>query len=103
MPYPRRRSSSSISLASMASNGTQNGTHVEFNVKEEGQLRYWTSDMCNRSPELFDFVVTVCMFFVTFFFRVHLLTFNCSSVATALSCSLHGFSNESSHLSSPSR
>lgn len=25
----------------------------------EGQLRYWTSDMCSRSPHLFDFVVTV--------------------------------------------
>ncbi len=27
--------------------------------KEEGQLRYWTSDMCSHSPHLFDFVVTV--------------------------------------------
>lgn len=25
----------------------------------EGQLRYWTADMCSRSPHLFDFVVTV--------------------------------------------
>jgi NAD+ kinase len=56
IPYPRRRSSSSISLSSMSSSGNQQ----EFNIKEEGQLRYWTSEMCNRTPELFDFVVTVC-------------------------------------------
>ncbi|EDR08920.1 uncharacterized protein LACBIDRAFT_166577, partial [Laccaria bicolor S238N-H82] len=26
---------------------------------DEGQLRYWTSRMCSRSPHLFDFVVTL--------------------------------------------
>jgi NAD+ kinase len=26
---------------------------------EMGQLRYWTNEMCNRSPQLFDFVVTL--------------------------------------------
>jgi NAD+ kinase len=26
---------------------------------EEGQLRYWTAEMCTKSPHLFDFVVTV--------------------------------------------
>ncbi|KAK4054540.1 hypothetical protein OIV83_001034 [Microbotryomycetes sp. JL201] len=26
---------------------------------EEGQLRYWTNDMCTRSPQLFDFVITL--------------------------------------------
>lgn len=26
---------------------------------EEGQLRYWTNDMCTKSPHLFDFVITV--------------------------------------------
>lgn len=30
-------------------------------MQDEGQLRYWTSDMCNRYPHLFDFVVTVCI------------------------------------------
>ncbi|KAJ1305800.1 hypothetical protein OPQ81_010530 [Rhizoctonia solani] len=28
-------------------------------ASSEGQLRYWTSDMCIRSPHLFDFVVTL--------------------------------------------
>ena len=28
-------------------------------MHEEGQLRYWTPDMCSRSPHLFDFVITV--------------------------------------------
>ena len=27
--------------------------------KDEGQLRYWTSEMCSSSPHHFDFVVTV--------------------------------------------
>jgi NAD+ kinase len=27
--------------------------------RDEGQLRYWTSEMCSNSPHLFDFVVTV--------------------------------------------
>ena len=26
---------------------------------EEGQLRYWTNEMCRKSPHLFDFVITV--------------------------------------------
>lgn len=26
---------------------------------DEGQLRYWTNDMCRKSPHLFDFVITV--------------------------------------------
>lgn len=26
---------------------------------QEGQLRYWTNDMCRKSPHLFDFVITV--------------------------------------------
>ncbi|GAA5989551.1 hypothetical protein JCM11641_004594 [Rhodosporidiobolus odoratus] len=26
---------------------------------EEGQLRYWTNEMCSKSPHLFDFVVTL--------------------------------------------
>lgn len=26
---------------------------------DEGQLRYWTNEMCTKSPHLFDFVITV--------------------------------------------
>ncbi|GJE97405.1 ATP-NAD kinase [Phanerochaete sordida] len=53
IPVPRRRSSSSSSLASMASS-TKSDTSMP-----EGQLRYWTSEMCSRQPHLFDFVVTL--------------------------------------------
>lgn len=28
-------------------------------TREDNQLRYWTGDMCSRSPHLFDFVVTL--------------------------------------------
>ncbi|KAI5123867.1 hypothetical protein M0805_005684 [Coniferiporia weirii] len=57
VPFPRRRSSSNNSLASMV-NG--NNSNPEFHhLKDDGQLRYWTSEMCNRSPHLFDFVVTL--------------------------------------------
>jgi NAD+ kinase len=51
-PIPRRRSSSS-SFSSFESGS---------NLHEEGQLRYWTSEMCSKTPDLFDFVVTVCPF-----------------------------------------
>ncbi|KZS98392.1 ATP-NAD kinase [Sistotremastrum niveocremeum HHB9708] len=51
-PAPRRRASSS-SLISMSSEST-NG-----NSTDEGQLRYWTSEMCNKNSNLFDFVVTL--------------------------------------------
>ncbi|KAG6331552.1 hypothetical protein ID866_7537 [Astraeus odoratus] len=51
-PIPRRKSSSS-SLSS-SSTFQEEGTGTE-----EGQLRYWTSDMCARSAHLFDFVVTL--------------------------------------------
>ncbi|OSX66765.1 hypothetical protein POSPLADRAFT_1166711 [Postia placenta MAD-698-R-SB12] len=54
IPFPRRRSSSSSSAA-------PNGTKDEnaYGVMGEGQLRYWTADMCSRSPHLFDFVITL--------------------------------------------
>jgi NAD kinase len=26
---------------------------------EEGQLRYWTGEMCSSQPHLFDFVITL--------------------------------------------
>ncbi|KAL1942765.1 hypothetical protein VTO73DRAFT_5005 [Trametes versicolor] len=50
-PFPKRRTSSSSSLAS-----AYNGDNMP---SVEGQLRYWTADMCSRSPHLFDFVVTL--------------------------------------------
>ncbi|KAF5370614.1 hypothetical protein D9758_002090 [Tetrapyrgos nigripes] len=56
VPFPRRRTSSSNSLSSMSSAST---TKDEFYLKEEGQLRYWTSSMCSQSPHLFDFVITL--------------------------------------------
>lgn len=51
LPIPRRRSSSSSSLASMSSSSDT--------AMPEGQLRYWTPEMCSRQPHLFDFVVTL--------------------------------------------
>lgn len=52
LPIPRRRASNS----SLRSGHTSSDTQMET---EEGQLRYWTADMCSRSPHLFDFVVTL--------------------------------------------
>ncbi|KAH0827573.1 hypothetical protein J3R83DRAFT_4296 [Lanmaoa asiatica] len=54
-PFPSRRSSSNNSLSSMSSSTSQE----DSNVQQEGQLRYWTSEMCSRSPHLFDFVITL--------------------------------------------
>ncbi|CAE6448302.1 unnamed protein product [Rhizoctonia solani] len=68
---PRRRSSSSTSLASphhassvsslrMTAMASRNSSTDNLALPPaEGQLRYWTSDMCIRSPHLFDFVVTL--------------------------------------------
>ncbi|QRW24168.1 ATP-NAD kinase [Rhizoctonia solani] len=68
---PRRRSSSSTSLASshhagsvsslrMTAMSSRNSSTDNLSLPpSEGQLRYWTSDMCIRSPHLFDFVVTL--------------------------------------------
>lgn len=58
VPFPRRRSSSNNSLSSMGSSSAKE----YFLTPDEGQLRYWTSDMCSQSPHLFDFVVTVSVF-----------------------------------------
>ena len=38
-----------------SSSSLQNGEPIQ----DEGQLRYWTSEMCRHNPHLFDFVVTV--------------------------------------------
>jgi NAD+ kinase len=54
VPYQYRRSSWS-STNSSSSNGREDRT----NPNEQGQLRYWTADMCSTSPHLFDFVVTL--------------------------------------------
>ena len=73
-PAPRRysRSSSSTSVHSadtpkrpsplhpfseMPKNGA--GEFTKKTSGEEGQLRYWTNEMCTKSPHLFDYVVTV--------------------------------------------
>lgn len=56
IPYPHRRTSSTTSLSSLSSNST---TKEDFQQRDEGQLRYWTSSMCIHSPHLFDFVVTL--------------------------------------------
>ncbi|KAA1474323.1 ATP-NAD kinase, partial [Dentipellis sp. KUC8613] len=66
-PYPRRRSSSNNSSSSGASSTNLSFTSTAPNgdarpngsAPENGQLRYWTADMCSRSPHLFDFVVTL--------------------------------------------
>lgn len=56
VPFPRRRTSSNTSLSSISS---ASANREDFYLKEEGQLRYWTMDMCSHSPHLFDFVVTL--------------------------------------------
>lgn len=55
VPYPYRRGTWSSSSSSSSSNGREDQT----NPNEQGQLRYWTADMCSASPHLFDFVVTL--------------------------------------------
>ncbi|KIJ67592.1 hypothetical protein HYDPIDRAFT_108452 [Hydnomerulius pinastri MD-312] len=55
-PLPRRRSSSNNSLSSLSSSSA---SQDDTNAQQDGQLRYWTSDMCSRSSHLFDFVITL--------------------------------------------
>lgn len=55
IPFPQRRTSSSLSLSSLSSTSTSSNKEDG----DEGQLRYWTSSMCSHSSHLFDFVVTV--------------------------------------------
>ncbi|KAF8520385.1 NAD+ kinase [Hysterangium stoloniferum] len=60
IPSPKRRSSSHNSLASLPSEAKATlREQSKDDIKRNGQLRYWTSDMCSRSPQLFDFVVTL--------------------------------------------
>jgi hypothetical protein len=86
-PLPKRRTSNSSGISghsTPATNGAEAG--------EEGQLRFWTSEMCTRSPHLFDFVVTVC---ISCLMDVgHALTFSdilLSLEVTEPFCSRHGY------------
>ena len=55
-PFPHRRGSyGSTSSSSSSSSGRED----EPDPIEQGQLRYWTAEMCGASPHLFDFVVTL--------------------------------------------
>ncbi|WWC64547.1 uncharacterized protein I303_107157 [Kwoniella dejecticola CBS 10117] len=62
-PLSRRRSSSSASVSTLGSlsayPSTSNMSEFQKRSKDEGQLRYWTSEMCSSSPHLFDFVITL--------------------------------------------
>ncbi|KZT19715.1 ATP-NAD kinase [Neolentinus lepideus HHB14362 ss-1] len=58
VPFPRRRQSTTSSNSSSSSNASSPPGDAQF-PKDEGQLRYWTAEMCSRSPHLFDFVVTL--------------------------------------------
>jgi len=57
VPFPRRRESGSSTHS--AASGMSREENAHAHPIGEGQLRYWTADMCSRSPHLFDFVVTV--------------------------------------------
>lgn len=48
-------SASSASISTMASSWSTNAEPK----KDQGQLRFWTPEMCSNSPQLFDFVVTL--------------------------------------------
>lgn len=63
-PIARRRSSStsasSTSLSTMSSSWSAASANGDSRRKDnEGQLRYWTADLCSSAPQLFDFVVTL--------------------------------------------
>ena len=93
-PLHRRRSSSSASVNNVSS--WSSGTSLsEARKKDEGQLRYWTSEMCSTAPHLFDFVVTVSPLLHA---RSTLIS---SSVAMEPYCSHHGYSKRSFHLFFP--
>lgn len=61
-PIKKMTALSSISDALKRSNSTtsEGGTRrTSEGHSEDGQLRYWTNEMCTKSPHLFDFVITV--------------------------------------------
>ncbi|GAA6001398.1 hypothetical protein JCM10207_006648 [Rhodosporidiobolus poonsookiae] len=49
------------SISSASGSGSVGGSHFRRSGEdgEEGQLRYWTNEMCRKSPHLFDFVITL--------------------------------------------
>jgi len=55
-PVIKRRSSSAASFSSAFASSTSVN---ESKQRDEGQLRYWTAEMCSVSSHLFDFVITV--------------------------------------------
>ena len=103
VPFPRRRESgsSSASAGSGSTPGAENG-NGSAHPMGEGQLRYWTADMCSRSPHLFDFVVTVSES-VHPRNPPHVLMRTRSSAGTAPCCSRRGSSSGSCRRCSPSR
>ncbi len=58
-PIVRRRSSSSTGFSSSFPSTTSMNEIARRRDDGEGQLRYWTAEMCSSSPNLFDFVVTL--------------------------------------------
>lgn len=57
----RRRSSSSASVSALStypSSASLGEAQRRKDRGDDGQLRYWTADMCSNSPHLFDFVIT---------------------------------------------
>lgn len=65
----RRRSSSSASVSNLStypSSASLGDSQRRKDRGDDGQLRYWTSEMCSNSPHLFDFVITVSVFYVVY-------------------------------------
>jgi NAD+ kinase len=56
-PLPRRQSSTTSAPSTHAS--AENLRAAGAAPAENGQLRFWTNEMCSRAPHLFDFVVTL--------------------------------------------
>lgn len=54
-PLPYRRGS----YGSTSSSSSLSGGEDDTDQNDQGQLRYWTAEMCNTCPHLFDFVVTL--------------------------------------------
>lgn len=64
VPMARQRSSSSASVNTLShisafSSTTSMGEAAKQATNGEGQLRYWTSELCSATPHLFDFVITL--------------------------------------------
>jgi len=51
----------SLSSTSGASDRSETHPARKGEQGQEGQLRYWTNEMCRKSPHLFDFVITVSL------------------------------------------